>query len=268
LQTLGKAVNSSGTAGEPLPAIYDSFERNRILFRRGASSMIAGWPGSYKSALALNHVVGWCQAGLHGFYVSADDDAIGNGGRIGAILSGYPVDAVETGLREGSSFYTRTLEPVKNCKFIFNATDVEEVDRLMRGYEALYGAWPDFVVVDNLMNVADSTDDFGPMRDMTRDLALIARDTRTHFMILHHTSESYGQVGAPPPRAALMGKLSQFPQLVLTVGAEHDKLNVCAVKNRHGSQDPSGQTMIPFQVFPDTMRVREMWSEDQLKIGA
>jgi hypothetical protein len=267
LQSLDKAVTRSGSAGEPLPTVYSSFEQAKIHFRRGATSMIAGWPGSYKSAIALNLLLAWARAGLHGFYVSADDDAIGNAGRIGAMVSGYPVEYIEPGLRARSEFALRTLSPVKNVRFIFAATDIDEVDRHMRGYEAVWGTFPDFVFIDNLMNVVEDDGDYAGMRGMTRDLALVSRDARTHFVILHHTSEAYGSIGVPPPRSALMGKLSQFPQLVLTVAADRSLLNVCAVKNRHGPQDPSGQTMIPFQVHTDTMRVHELWNAEQTTIG-
>lgn len=263
MQTLGKAVGRSGHAGEPLPSVFRSFTAAKINFRRSATSMIAGWPGSFKTALALNLMVEWAKQGLHGMYISADDDAVGIAGRVGAMISGYPVDAVEEGLREGNPFYTRTLDTVGSLRFIFTATDIDEVDRHMRGFEELYGEFPDFVVIDNLMNVVESDNEWSAMRNMTRDLALVSRDAKTHFLILHHTSESWGEVGVPQPRAAIQGKVSQFPQLILNVGANGAVLNVCAVKNRHGPQDPSGKSLIPFQVYTDTMRVREMWTDQQ-----
>jgi len=131
MQTLGKAVVRNEHAGQPLPTVYKAFEAAKINFRRSATSMIAGWPGSFKTCLALNLMVEWAKAGLCGIYISADDDAIGVAGRVGAILSGYPVEAVEEGLRDKSAYYVSTLKQVSSLRFVFSATDIDEVDRHM-----------------------------------------------------------------------------------------------------------------------------------------
>lgn len=230
--------------------------------------MIVGWPGSFKTTICLNLMIGWARHGLTGLYISADDDAMGIAGRAGGILTGYPVDVVEEGLRDRTDYYVKSLDRLSALRFVFTAPDINEIDRHLRFFREMWGSFPDFMVVDNLLNISDSDGDWSELRNLTRDLALQARESETHTCILHHTSESVGQPGQPPPRYSIQGKVSQFPQLILSVGADGTRLNVAPVKNRHGPQDPTGTKInIPFQVFTDTMRVREMWADAQGTLG-
>lgn len=266
MQTLSKAVRRSGNAGEPLPTVYRAFDASRIHFRRSATSMLAGWPGAFKSALALNMMAHWAKHGLNGLYFSADADPFTVGKRTAAILSGYPIDAVEAGLRSGMDFYDKVLTDVSTIRFVFKAADIDDIDRHMRAFEAVYGDFPDMVWIDNLMNMVQSDNEWTAMRNMTLDLDTLARESKSHVQILHHVSESIGQPGVPPPRYAIQGKVNQFPRLILTLGADGGVLNIACVKNTNGPQDPTGKTMIPFTVAASTMRIQEAWAFEQMQI--
>jgi hypothetical protein len=252
LQSLGKAVERSKDTGSALPNVYESF---KFRFRRGATSMIAGAPGTYKSTLALNLLSRWADKGITGLYISADSDEFTVGKRMAAIRSGDKVSQVERYLREGA--YAETLN-MPGVRFGFVPLDMRKLDQHVRGFESVYGSFPDVIFVDNLTNAIDSGgEEFGAMRQMTKDLDVLARASRSHVMILHHTSESWESV-MPPPRWRVMGKVTAIPRLVLTLGCEGNMLHIATVKDSNGPQDASGQTYESLYVDTDTMRVRDL----------
>lgn len=258
MQSLAKAFGRSANTGLPLPDTYKSFAAAKVLFRLSATSMIAGAPGAFKSALALNLLAKWARAGVHGLYFSADADEFTTAKRTAAILTQRPVDQVEAGMRGGSAdFYKRALMQMENTRWVYKAADIDEIDRHMRGFEAVYGDFPRIVFVDNLLNVSSAGEDWAKAREFIRDLDILAREAESHVCVLHHTSESSYSPGLPPPRSAVMGKISQFPRLMLTVGSNESTLNVAVVKNTNGPQDPTAKTFFPMTIDAERMTIRD-----------
>lgn len=258
MQSLAKAFGRSANTGLPLPETYRSFTAAKVLFRRSATSMIAGAPGAFKSALALNLLAKWARAGVHGLYFSADADEFTTAKRSAAILTQRPVETVEAGMRGTSAeFYKRALMAMENTRWVYKAADIEEIDRHMRGFEAPYGDFPQVVFIDNLLNVSSAGEDWANCREFIRNLDILARDAECHVCVLHHTSESTYAPGLPPPRSAILGKISQFPRLILTVGANESTLNVAVVKNTNGPQDPTAKTFFPLTIDAERMTIRD-----------
>ncbi len=102
-----KYVRRIGNIGSPLPPPFFSLETHRIQFRRGATSMIAGTPGSCKTVLALKRLP---NRGANGEVTTARaDDRTAAYGRL---------RAVQTAKREGTppqlrerSLYDATSRP-------------------------------------------------------------------------------------------------------------------------------------------------------------
>jgi hypothetical protein len=258
MQTLAKAVTRSGLMGAPLPDVYDSLTKMKVTFRRGATSMIAGPPGSYKSTLALNLLTRWADRGVTGVYVSADSDQFTVGKRCAGIITGDTLDKVEKTLRDGS--YTGPLRRLSDVQWEFESLDLRAIQIRMLAFEQKYGSFPDVLFLDNLMNMLDNPADFQGQIRMCRDLDTLARETKTHICILHHTSEVY-KGSEPPPRSAIQGKVSQFPRLILTMNAVGPDMMVAVVKNTNGPAQADGKFYTDFIIDTPTARVLEMTNQ-------
>lgn len=225
--------------------------------------MIAGAPGSFKSVLALNLLVAWARAGLAGVYFSADSDEFTVAKRIGGILTGVSAERVEYDMTKGDvSQYTDALRAMDSMHFVYSQMFMDGIANHVKAHEAVYGDWPDVIFVDNLMSYADSAGEWESMREMTRELDALARETGCHIVILHHTSEAYDtkkrqDFDKPAPRNAIQGKVTQVPRLVLTVAARGMALYWACVKNTNGPQDPSASVISEFLVKP-SMQVEDI----------
>src|ERR1700755_710837 len=86
------AFGRVGNIGQRLPDPYRSFGREQIHFRRGATSMIAGVPGAFKSVVALNMVKRWADQNITTMYFSADGDEFTVIRRLAGIITGDSAD--------------------------------------------------------------------------------------------------------------------------------------------------------------------------------
>src|SRR5579875_1515623 len=161
MHSLAKVFGRSAHVGRPLPSVYTAFDHHKVVFRQSATSMIAGAPGSFKSALALNLLARWARQGIYGLYFSADADEFTTAKRMAAILCRRPVEQVEHGMRSGdAAFYRRALEAMDHTRWVYKAADIDEIDRHMRAFESVYGEFPHVVFVDNLLNMVESGDEW------------------------------------------------------------------------------------------------------------
>jgi len=257
MYSLSKFANRTGIIGKPLPPVFDGFNERRITFRQGATSMIAGHPGSFKSVLALNMMVLWARQGISCVYFSADSDEYTVARRVIGILTNQQAEIVENTITNGhADLFISDLQELKDTRFVYQNLDLNGITNNLHAYEAVYGAYPDVVFLDNLMNYVDSAGEWEQMRTMTRDLDIMAREMKSHICILHHTSEGVSSA-SPPPRSAIQGKISQIPRLVLTVAAVGLCQMIACVKNTNGPQDATGRNYMNFMVR-DSYRIDDI----------
>jgi len=210
--------------------------------------MIAGAPGTMKSIFALNLAILWARAGLTGIYFSADSDDMTVARRVGAMVTGKPDSDVERDYLAGATApYADAMRALDAIKFVYQDLDISGIEEQVTAFEAVYGAYPNVIWIDNAINYVENASDWTQLMDLTKHLNILARETQSHVQILHHTSES-ASATRPPPRRAIQGKISQIPRLILTMGAEDMALYVSCVKNTNGPQDPEAQSWIPFNV--------------------
>lgn len=262
MKSLQRTVGRSGNIGSKLPDPYFAFKHAGIAFRRGGTSLITGKGGSYKSVIALNIVIGWARKGLRGLYFSADGDDHTVVKRVLAILTGESAAECERRMRDPE--FTAVLSTLRNVRFYYEPPTIDDIDSNIVAFETMFGAFPDFIVIDNLMDCVGGGDEWGDMRQISKDLDTVARRSGAHIIVLHHTSEDGKDDGTAPPRREIQGKIIQKPVLILTVGKIGRMLSIACVKNRHGPDDPSGQTSLGFTVDPDTLRVTEHVSQPVL----
>lgn len=253
MYSLAKFASRGRPLRRPLPDPYGVFALRNIRFRPGATSMIAGKPGSFKSVLALNLLARWAKADQSAVYFSADSDEYTVARRMAGILTGASPEKIEMDFLAGNyAAYMGALESLGNVRFEYRTLDIDEIAERLAAYETVHGDFPDVVFIDNLMNYVESAGEWERMRDMTRELDALARETKSHICVLHHASEGYGDPYLPPARTAVQGKVTQLARLVLTVGANGNVLLVACVKNTNGPQDAGADPMkcMRFQIEP------------------
>lgn len=270
-ETLHRSVVRQGAVGTPLPPVFPSFERDRVLFRTAGLSMVSGLPGNYKSTFAYNMVLQWARNGYPDgkpiviLYIAADSDKHQVGSLCAAMISGKPTTVTEQGILTGA--FSRELESIASIEWEFHPLDVAQIADRMETVEQKWGKKPDLVVIDNLMNCVAGPGDWNGQIEMMRDLKTVATTTPCHVMVLHHTQEhpmKPHQVGYPPPRWDIHGKVSQFPTLILTVATSINSdtnsgiVRIATVKNRTGPDDMTASTYNEFLIQPSTGRVREI----------
>lgn len=265
MYSIAKLASRVGRMGNPLPDPFPTFATNRVTFRRGATSMIAGQPGAFKSTLALNMLVAWASEGCSSLYFSADSDEFTVGKRLAGIITGEDSHQIERTMQNGKfERYTPEFASIlRDVRFEYRILDVEGIADRVASFEHAFGAYPDCIFIDNLINYAEFATDWGAMIDFTKELDSLARECKSHIVILHHASEGFPR-GVPLPSAAIQGKVTQIPRLVLTTAADGLALMVTCVKNTNGPQHPNAAHHMNF-VVEQSMRVEDLDYAEMLK---
>ena len=249
--SLGRAWGGVNTKATPLKDVWPSLKDKHIQFRRGQVCMVAAAPNVGKSMFALVYAL---QANARTLFFSADTDTTTVMMRAASHLSGHSQITVESNLLTNSNWYNEKFEKMSNIQWVFDSSpSLDDIEAEIKAYIELYGAAPELIVIDNLMNVAAETDnEWAGLRAIMMDLHDMARQTEACVLVLHHVSEQseYGQGMQPPPRRAVHGKVSQLPALMLTMGYDpyNKELLVAAVKNRFGPHAADGSMFVGLKV--------------------
>jgi replicative DNA helicase len=255
--SLAKTLRQEGNRGEALPEVFTSFTANGIKFRRGSLCMIAGVPGSYKTQVTLALADAWKVPTL---YFSNDSDETTMASRLIARRMRIPTERIEERMHQQPQWASTMLTDTDHIKWNFNPNPtLPEVEEELDAFNEVFGLPPVLVVVDVLMkmNYTEDNEHSTALR-IVDYLAGIARDYSACVILVHHASEAV-QGNPVPPRAAILQKVSQLPALILNVAPEPWTKNICicAVKNRHGKQDPSGKEYFSLKTDPS-----QCWFED------
>jgi predicted ATP-dependent serine protease len=242
-----------------LPDLFTSLKKEGIRFRRGQVTMIAGQPNSGKSLFALFYGV---KANVPTLYISADTDGYTTAIRAAAIITGHQQHTIEESFKnDGQEFYTQELSSIKHIEFSFDPSPtLDDVDLMVKAYGEKYGQWPHLIIIDNLMNVSALHDnEWTGMRDIMKACHHIARETDSAIFILHHTSEAEGDPLRPPSRRSIQGKVSQLPEMILTVAMDTKQgaLRLACVKNRFAKHSPMGDDWIELVADASRMTLKE-----------
>lgn len=257
-----KASHRVGNIGAPLPSPFEIFDdrKVKVTFRRGGVSMLAGTPGSFKTAVALNMVAEWAGKDIYTQYFSVDSDESTVVQRLSGIITGYNMDEVERKLMQDRTYFDQELYDKLGDQVVFEYQnmDWETMVCHVKSYEQKYGGFPDLIVIDNLIDLASSVYAFDEMQAIIKNADGLAKMTKAHVMILHHARlaseekkgdrEDWEVYGLPPADHEIQGKMTQFPTLVLTLGAYNMDINMAVVKNRFGPQHRNADVYHPFRV--------------------
>ena len=247
MKTLTRSVGRASAGGEPLPSCYHSFDNQQIVLRRSELSMIAAVPGAGKSMLAQALAL---KLKVPTLYICADSSAHTMAMRLASMITNKSQTDVERLLTEDLGWTRSVLARGSHIQWSFESSpSLEDIAEEVKAFEELWGAPPELIIIDNLMDVAtDGGEEFSSMRAIMKELKYLARATNAAVLVLHHTSEAVQ--GTPcQPRSALQGKVAQLPALILTLGQVGTTLAVAVVKNRYGRADANGTSVMAYLAF-------------------
>ena len=199
-------------------------------------------------------------------YISADTDAYTTAIRAAAMVSGHKVASVEEAFatETGVEFYQDELESISHLRFDFAPSPtLDEIDLSIQAYAEAYGEYPHLLIVDNAMNVVSMHEnEWSGLREIAKAMHHMARETEAAVFLLHHTSEGEGQPYMPPSRKSIQGKISQLPEMIITVALLPDtgEFRVAAVKNRFARNSASGRQYV--SLWADASRM-SIWNYRQ-----
>lgn len=244
----GRALVGARSQGEPLPVIPEMdalAQAYGYLPRKGQVLMIAGQPGSQKSGLALWMTSRWDRPTL---YFSADMAQHTAMLRLASLVTGHPRSVVERGLAgSGEEFYVEAVSDLP-ITFVFDSSPtLEDISAEIDAFVELWDEYPEVIVIDNAVNVVMEHDnEWSALRLILGELHSMARLTGAAVVVLHHMAEGAYDPTKPTPRKALHGKVSQLPEIILSIAVDpHEgSLKAVPVKNRDGKSDPNATTFV------------------------
>lgn len=258
MRSLLQVVGVQSPAGHALAEIMPQLTSAGVQFRQAQLHLIAAQPGGGKTMLALWYAV---NSKIPSLYFSADSDSRTVALRAGAITMNRAVTDVERMMDSEASVLLEDAlaDGASHIRFSFDPSpSLQDIEEEIEAYIELYGSAPTAVFVDNLTNVATSSDnEWTGIRDAMSAFHYMAREYESAFIVLHHVSENerMSTPNFPAPRKALMGKPTALPELALTVALDSSSntYRIAVVKNRHGKADPTAEEFISLAVEPSHM---------------
>lgn len=265
---------ATGVAATPLPNPFPSLGLSRygVEFRAGQLAMLAGPPGAGKSTIALIAALRWAKAGIPGLYFSADSDEDTMAARAAAHVTGHPTRDIDKTITYG--LFREEYGPILRdlpVRFEYDSEpSTEDIGNACTAFLEVWGIYPRFIVVDNLMNVAGDSDvEVQVQKKAMRDFHWLARKLRACVLVLHHTSEqNQDHIISAPPRGAIQNKVTQLPSLVLTTANNSGEMYVAVVKNRHGEADPMAKTPLRWLIDFPTFQITDLMMDGRVFYGS
>ena len=243
---------------DPIPYLAQS--KYKVGFNRSQLVMFAGPPGGGKTTVALIMAL---RMNIPTLYVSADSDEVTMAARAASAITGHEYSAIRTTQAMGmfGETYGNALARLP-IRFMFDPSEpsMEDVAHAISAYVDVFGIPPELIVIDNLMNMrhdeGGAGNEWQGMRQTIKSLHWLARKTKACVWVLHHTSEqSDSYITKAPPRPAIQGKLTQLPELVVTLANDNGVMWFGIVKYRHGPSDPMAKDPLWMTVDFSTNRL-------------
>lgn len=192
--------------------------------------------------------------------------------RAAAAVTGHPARDVEDTINYGlfREEYGNILADIP-VRFEYDSEpSVDDIANACTAFLEVWGHYPRFVVVDNLMNVAGESDvEVQAQKKAMRDFHWLARKLRALVWVLHHTSEqNQDHITSAPPRGAIQNKVTQLPSLVLTTANNGTEMFLAVVKHRHGEADPLAKTPLRWLIDFPTFQIKDLTMNGQVFYGS
>lgn len=251
------AAKARGTSGAQLPTpAYPSLEGAGIRFWRSQLCLVVGPGSSGKSLLIQNLLAHWAREGRTALTFLLDQDKATAAARFAATELDEPFLDIKKDLDRPE--VTMSLAKLCSIQADFAAEILADVELQLQAYIERYGVPPEILVIDNLGNMATGMEDeWGTLKALTLEFDVIARKYEILVIGAAHTRDE--PTTEPLPRSALLGKVSQYPRLILSVAYNpYDAIyKIAAVKNSSGPTDAMAANPIAFDANPGNMQITE-----------
>lgn len=250
---------SAKSSVEPLPHLNDlqDLYQMGVKLRRGQLIMVYGQPGSQKTGFVLWLIDQW---NLPTLYFSADSSDATMVPRLAGLRTNTTSDEVLVALHDGGGQAAFIEDDLTGSKISFvyeDAPAFEDIEAELDAWVELYDEWPAILVVDNLIDVdsGDGGEDWQGWRLSLLWLKGLVRKTGITVIVTHHASESNTDPDWPSPRKAIQGKISQTPEVILSVAlTPAGEFRVAPVKTRDGTSEPQARRGIELLAAPAKTR--------------
>jgi hypothetical protein len=250
--SVARAAARRGDTGQPLPVVYQGLAGRQANIVKGQLALIVGPPSAGKSLLILNLLVAM---GVPSLALLLDIDQSSASARFGSVISGDSFSQVNANL----DHYSQHLETgAAHIQTAFQAADASDIQLQIDAYEQRYGLPPDCLVVDNLGNLTSGFEnEWATLKALCLELDNIARDLQIAVVAAHHMTDLI--TAEPMQRDKMLGKVSQYPRLILSIGFNEvtSEYKIAVVKNSSGPSDPGAKNPIVMWANPDRMALTE-----------
>lgn len=266
MERLSQVLRRKDQSGEPLPDFLATLHNGGVRFRRAQVCLIVGQPGAGKSLMALFAAL---KSRVRTLYISADTDSKTMLWRAAACVMQAPVNEVAQMVGTSADVLVEeALDEVDRLiAFDWNSNpSLSDIQLETLAAEEAWGAFPQMIVIDNLMNVVanDGGDSYQGMASNMQAFHSLARKTGAAVIVLHHASLNRTKEGEPAPMNAIIGQVSALPEMILSVMMEENTYKVAIVKNRHAKANREGKRQIELAVQPEMMTLFNDESERRL----
>lgn len=256
-----RALRLNANTGKPLPYVGELKHLYDIGFapRHGQLMMVAGRSGSQKSGF----VMWWVdQLDLPTLYFSGDMSPFTASSRIASTRYGQNTEDIEAILEREDDQTNELMRELDGSKMQFSfgsPISWRQVDEELRAYVEIHNAYPSIVVYDNLMDFEGAEADYSAQMETMQYLTEFCRETGSTTIVMHHASDKQMDTRRPwkpPARNEIKGGLGEKPELALGVALDNASLdfNVAILKQRSGTQDPTGETYASLRCIPELTR--------------
>lgn len=257
--TLSQALNKRGASGVPLPTIYASLAYKGAHICRGQVALIVASPSAGKTLLAYNLLAGMPED------ISILAFVLDGGGvttacaKFASIITGDEFATVKASMLANEERYPKALqERLPNIRVVTYATSLDDVQTQVNAHEQRFGLPPDLILIDVLGSIAGQyLDEWATLKAMTLELNAMADLEGCAIIAAHHTTDLL--TTDPASRDKTLGKITQYPRLVLSVGFNPDtgEFKVAVVKGSEGKSDKEAKHPVTMYADPARMQLSE-----------
>jgi hypothetical protein len=174
--------------------------------------------------------------------------------RATAAVTGHALSEIEHDLEY---FAEDVREHMGHVRWCFDGgPTVDDVADEVECYGAVFGAYPELIVIDNLTSLdMEGGISYSTVQDTISRLNSCARKTGAHVMVLHHATGEYEDGTKAIPLSGVEYKAGKRCAMVLTLTRMGASLRVHIVKNRGGKADARGNLWVQLNADLERMRV-------------
>jgi hypothetical protein len=247
-----QAIARRGSAGEALPVVYQVLADREAFIYKGQLTLVVGPPSAGKSTLTANLLMAMQEPAL-AFLLDIDQTSAV--ARLAAIASGDRFLDVKASI---DNYADMLFDKAGHIQMVFRAVDMDDIKLQLEAYSQRYGEPPAVLLVDNAGNLTSGLDqEWAALKALTLELDEIARDEQVAVILCHHVTDL--DSAEPAQRTKILGKISQYPRLILSVGFNpaSQAFKIAVVKNSSGPSDINAQNPIVMHSEPSRMLLSE-----------